>query len=270
MHFAKNLKINNSSVSGLLFNSFNESILINQKFNTSFKDLVDETQVDSLIIEPEDGFSMLGGSRSYLSEELGLPQRNLHRWVMDGMHADFEPNISSLADWLRSTDPDVTILGIPSRRNDSLIKGLVLVPYEGSNSYRRFAQARYNKPFRDFFYNVTYEGLYYAYHRLGSRNFALSHLIACKYGRNNYSMTITFCQVEALLHFCNSHKGINSVTFWDFKSGNDPLHAIRYLIEYEKDGKHREIPRTYEKKFGCDFISLELTLPDNHIVKANK
>lgn len=266
MHFTENLKNYQSNPSGFLINQFNEPIHISQEFCTHFKNLVDQIQVDSLIIEPEDGFSMLGASRRYLSEELGLPQRHLTQWVMDGMRPDFEPNISSLADWLRSTDPDVTILGIPSRRTDSTIKGLVLVPYEGSNSYRRFAQAKYNKPYRDFFYNVTFEGLYYAYHRLGARNFVISYLVAGKYGRGPWSSDITFCQVEAMMHFCDSHKGINSVTFWDFNRGNDPISAISYLLKKEKYEQHREISRRHEKKFGCDFISLDWQLPADHII----
>jgi hypothetical protein len=265
MDFSRRIK-NKTSATGCLRSQFNEIISINQKFCTGFKDLVDEVQVDALLIEPEDGFSMLGGSRDYLSKELGLPQRNLTRWVMDGMCPDFEPNISSLADWLRFTDPDVTILGIPSRRPDSSIKGLVMVPYEGSNSYRRFAQARYNRPYRDFFYNVTFEGLYYAYHRLGARNFSMTHLLACKYGRDPRYADITLCQVEAILHFCNLYKGINSITFWDFDERNDPFTAIDYLLKGEKQFFHRDISRTYERKVGCDFISLDWPMPANHML----
>lgn len=259
-------KYKNSS--GLLINKYNESIMINQEICTSFKDLIEKIQVDSLIIEPEDGFSMLGGSRKYLSEELGLSQRDLYNWIMNGMHIDFEPNISSLADWLRGTDPDITIVGIPSRKIDGAIKGLVLTPYEGSSCYKRFAQAIYNKPYRDFFYNVTYESLYYAYHTLNSRSFAVSHLVAHKYGRYSWSSDITFCQVEAILHFCNSHKGIGSIVFWDFDTGNIPMRAIEQLLNKEKNSQHREISRSHEKKFGCDFISLDWPLPNNHIINS--
>lgn len=265
MHFIENFEAHESRKLGIIHNRFNESIQINQVFYHKFKNLVDEIQVDSLIIEPEDGFSLLGASRGYLSEELGLPQRHLSQWVMDGMHDDSEPNISSLADWLRNTDSNVTVVGIPSRRTASSLKGIVLVPYEGSNSYKRFAQAKYNKPYRDFFYNVTYEGLYYAYHRLGARNFAISYLVAGKYGREPWSTDITFCQVEALLHFCDSHKGISTVTFWDFDRGNNPMSAISSLLKNEKNGKHREVKRSHEKKSGCDFISLEWPLPPDHI-----
>lgn len=208
---------------------------------------------------------MLGSSREYLSQELGLEQRRLVRWVLDGMRPDFEPNISSLADWLRGTDPDVTILGIPSRRLHSMLKGLVLVPYEGSKCYQRFAQARYNKPYRDFFYNVTYEGLYYAYHVLGARSFAVSHLSAVKYGRVGYRMEITYSQAEAVLHFCNSHRGIKAITYWDFESGNDPISATVNLLRNDRYGAHREISRSHEKRLDFDFITLDWPLPANHI-----
>lgn len=265
MHFRQRFSYDSDEAGGFLHNRFNESIQIHHELRRSLHELVTSEQVDALIIEPEDGFSLLGGSRSYLSEELGLQERQLARWVLDGMNPDFKPNISSLADWMRSTDPDVTILGIPSTKPGSLLKGLVLVPYEGSKCYQRFAQARYNKPYRDFFYNVTYEGLYYAYHVLGARSFAISHLSAMKYGRDGYRMDITYSQVNAVLHFCDSHQGIKAVTYWDFERGNHPCSATAYLLAKERGGQHREISRSHEKRFGLDFISLDWPLPANHI-----
>lgn len=254
---------------GLLYNQFNEEIIVLQRVYSAFKDLVDEIQVDVLLIEPEDGYSMLGGSRNYLSNELGLSERSrLHRLTKD----DYMPaeivkdmqNIPRLA-YMSCIHPEVTIIGVPSRKNESLVKGLVLVPYEGSYSYKRFAKARFNRPYRDFFYNVTYESLHYAYHCLGARSFAITQLIACKYGREPRYADITLCQVEAILHFCNQHKGIRTIAFWDFDDRSCPLNEINYILETEKKLYHREISRIREKRFGFDFITLEWPLPIGHI-----
>lgn len=141
MHFKQTHSPHGPVKAGLLYNRFEESIRIAHEYRKSLQEQVDQGRIEALLIEPEDGFSLLGGTRDYLSEVLGLAERNLMQWALDGMKPDFEQNLSSLADWSRFTDPDVTLLGIPSRQS-SLLKGLVLVPYEGSLSYKQFAQAR--------------------------------------------------------------------------------------------------------------------------------
>jgi hypothetical protein len=141
----------NDYKSGVLKNRFGESIRISHFYEGSFEEEVSAGRVDVLLIEPEDGFSLLGGMREYLSTKLALERRNLAKWILEGMKADFEINISSLADWARFTDPDVTLIGIPSRNLASSLKGLILIPYEGSLCYKRFAQPKIGKPYRDFF-----------------------------------------------------------------------------------------------------------------------
>jgi len=268
MHFKEQINYYSNDHSGVLHNRFNQSIQIHHELRRSLDELVSSNQVDTLIIEPEDGFSLLGGTREYLSDELGLEQRELALWCLDGMRPDFKPSISSMAEWLRSTDPDVTILGIPSKKNGSLLKGLVLVPYEASKCYQRFAQSRYNKPYRDFFYNVTYEALYYAYHVLGARSFAISHLSAMKYGSGGYRWDIACSQADAVMHFCDSHRGIKAITYWDFERGNHPCAAMSHLLGQERRGSHREISQSHEKRFGLDFITLDWPLPANHIFQS--
>ena len=39
---------------------------------------------DAIIVETEDGFSQLGAMRSFVSRDLGLEERNVARWVLDG------------------------------------------------------------------------------------------------------------------------------------------------------------------------------------------
>ena len=264
MYFKPTHLTSDSCKSGLLVNRFGESIRITHDYQRQLQDLVIDGRVDSLLIEPEDGFSALGGTRDYLSDELGLKQRNLAKWVIDGMTPDFEPNISSLADWARFTDPDVTLVGIPSQKQNSRLKGLVLMPYEGSRSYMQFSQPRYNKPYRDFFYNVTYEAMLYAYISLGARNLAISHLSCTKYLLEGYRMDITRSQIDAIIHFCNQYQGLREITFWDDGKGNYPIEALTYMNPEEFLGKHRDIDRTHERRMGVEFISLSWNVPANH------
>lgn len=255
---------NNQYESGLLRNRFGDAIRISHNHSRSLEELVSAGLVDVLLIEPEDGFSLLGGAREYLSYELGLERRNLARWVADGMKADFKLNISSLADWARYTDPDVTLIGIPSQNLESPIKGLILLPYEGSRCYKQFAQPKYGKPYRDFFYNVTWEGMYFAYTVLGARKFAISHLSCTKYLREGFRMDITRSQIDALLHFCDEFRGISEIIFWDDFAGNYPIEALTWMKPEEFLSKHRQIQRIYERRMGVEFISLFWPVPSNH------
>jgi hypothetical protein len=253
-----------SKKSGVLANRFGDSILICHVCRQGLDELVLNGRVDSLLIEPEDGFSLLGGAREFLSNELGIGKRDLVKWVVDSMAPDFEPNISSLAEWARDTDPDITLVGVQSRKPRSQLKGLVLVPYEGSLCYRQFAQPQYGKPYRDFFYNVTYEAMYYAYSILGARRFAISHLSCTKYLREGYRMDITRSQIDAIVHFCNQYQGVKEITFWDDGEGNHPVEALTCMRPGEFAGFHKDIQRSYEQHIGIDFISLYWTLPGDH------
>jgi hypothetical protein len=255
---------NNQYKSGLLRNRFGESIRISHIYSRSLEELVSAGLVDVLLIEPEDGFSLLGGARDYLSYELGLERRNLTEWVAGGMKADFKLNISSFADWARFTDPDVTLICIPSLNLESSIKGLILLPYEGSRCYEQFAQPKYGKPYRDFFYNVTWEGMYFAYTVLGARKFAISHLSCTKYLREGFRMDVTRSQIDALVHFCDEFRGISEIIFWDDFEGNYPIHALTYMRPEEFLGQHREIQRLYEHRMGVTFISLFWPVPSTH------
>jgi hypothetical protein len=119
--------------------------------NYSIEKLIEAHNIDVLLIEPEDGFSQLGNARTFLTRDLGLEDRNLVRWTLDGMKPDFEPSISNLSDWARHTDPDVTLVAIPSNRALSQLKGLILVPYADSLCYKQFAQGKFARLIAIFF-----------------------------------------------------------------------------------------------------------------------
>lgn len=229
---------------------------LNHFIDIKIEKLLEAHNTDVLLIEPEDGFSQLGTARTFLTHDLGLEDRNLVKWALGGMKSDFKPSIASLADWSRSTDPDVTLIAIPSNRKDSKLKGLILVPYADSRCYKQYAQGEYARPYRDFFYNVTYEALYYACNIWQAKRPAIAHLSREKYG-GRYKQDITTCQIEASMHICNEFKGIEEITFWDCTEGN-PFKQSKALIEkYEENMGHKKINVSIQKRGKVDFVELD-------------
>lgn len=229
---------------------------LNHFIDIKIEKLLEAHNTDVVLIEPEDGFSQLGTARTFLTKDLGLEDRNLVKWALGGMKSDFKPSIASLADWSRGTDPDVTLIAIPSNRKDSKLKGLILVPYADSRCYKQYAQGEYARPYRDFFYNVTYEALYYASNIWQAKRPAIAHLSREKYS-GRYKQDITTCQIEASMHICNEFKGIEEITFWDCTEGN-PFENSKALIEkYAENTGHKKINVSIQKRGKIDFIELD-------------
>lgn len=91
--------------------------------------LIQKREVDCLVIECEDGFCQLGGMRSFLSEELGMAERDLVKYILDGSPTDLVRDISSLADWC-SSNPDVITSDDGFERDGCQIPGVRIVrPY---------------------------------------------------------------------------------------------------------------------------------------------
>lgn len=218
--------------------------------------LVERGLVDCVISDTEDGFSPLGQMRSFLSLELGLKERDLVRHVLEGFPETLERNISSLADWNRFRRDEVTLVAIPSDRRDGRLRGLILIPYDDSRCYKKFAQPEYGgRPHRDFMYNITYEALAYAYRQWGARRIGLSH-----FSRYGYHRDKTTCQVEAMAHFCDEHEGMESFAFLD-PWAREVLDIVREFGLTRDRGVHRSI-RTRTIAFqGIDFVDLEWSHP---------
>ncbi|MCX7144130.1 MAG: hypothetical protein NT123_24455, partial [Proteobacteria bacterium] len=138
---------------GILQTRSGERIVINHPVGYKLQTLAERGLVDCLIVDTEDGFSQLGGMRGFLAGDLGLRERNLVKWVLDGMSEDLERNIASLADWNRARD-EVTLVAIPSEREGSHLRGIILCPYDGSDCYRKYSAPNYWYTHRDFMYNV--------------------------------------------------------------------------------------------------------------------
>lgn len=224
--------------------------------NLGLQELVTKGSVDCLISDSEDGFSQLGQVRAFLSEELGYPDTSLKRWTEIGYSDRLEPSIGQLADWCRDRTPEITLVVIPSRRVNSQLKGLILLPYDGAESYLKFANGEWARPYRDFIYAVTWQALFQACHRLCSRNPALTHLSRVKTWRNEYKWESTYCQVEASLNFQDESVGLNSITFWDPCPGNPVANAIRYFHNGSNRSRHRPITCYSTEEWGIHFVTI--------------
>ncbi len=248
---------------GVLRSRTGENIVINHVTGShgysglrSVKNLAELGLFDAIIVESEDGFSQLGAMRSFVSWDLGLEERNLVRWVLDGFSDKLERNISSLADWNLARKTEVTLVAIPSARVGSCLKGIILCPYDGSDCYLQYANGCYGKPHRDFIYNVTYEAIAHAYKTLGARRIALTHFARDKY-QQKYQRDVTTCQVEAMTHFCNQHSDMLSFTFLDGYAGNQPLQIVQEFNAMTDVGIHREINTRRVIFTGISFVDLD-------------
>ena len=232
---------------------FGESVAIYNSGHFKLATLAESGLVDCVIADAEDGFSPLGMLRSYLSEDLGISERNLVQLVLDGFPEILERNISSLADWSRFRRDEVTLVAIPSERQNGHLRGLVLTPYDDSLCYKKFASPEYGAhPNRDFMYNVTYEAIVHAYKHWGARRIGMSH-----FARYGFHRDTTTCQVEAIAHFCNDHKGMESFTFMDQAWGDVALEVVNEFNQMQDIGIHRQIKTYSLQHWGIDFIDLE-------------
>ncbi len=239
----------------VLHSRLGEDVAIYHPVGFKLKTLADSGLVDAVIVDTEDGFSQLGGWRDFLSSDLGLNQRNLAQWVLDGFPENLERNISSLADWNRERE-EITLVAIPSENPCGSLKGLVLAPYEGSQCYRKFpSPLRKSAIHRDFIYNVAYEAISHAYHKWGARRIGITHLSSSKFSVN-YQPDLTTCQVEAMFHFCADHSGMESFAFLDDTAGNMPLRLVDQYNSNTDIGCHRPIQSKRLEFWGISFIDL--------------
>ena len=241
---------------GVLRSLLGEDVIINHAIGCRIETLAMSGLIDAFIVETEDGFSELGQARRFLARDLGLQERNLVKWVLDGLPDKLERNIASLADWNRARTPEVTLVAIPSEIRDSYLKGLVLSPYEGSECYKRFSRQEYRWTHTDFIYNVTYEAISYAYRTWNARRIGLTHFSRSKY-RGSYKWDVTTCQIQAIAHFCAENKGMESFTFIDDNKGNTPLAIVDKYSQSPDIGVHRPIQTKELDFWGIKFIDLD-------------
>lgn len=195
-------------------------------------------RVDSFIVSTEDGFSPLGENRVFLSADLGIPEKE----------------IKHLADWNRFENPRVSLVALQSRRANSQLRGVILAASESSESYKRFAIPRYGRPYRDFYYNVSYEAIAFACSKWRAHRLALSHLS----GSGTFHEDIATCNIEALAHYCDATQAaeIKSFTFVGCCISMKHLGGTGRLNAEASVGRHRPIEVEIESHEGYDIVHL--------------
>ena len=214
--------------------------LVGYDFNSSLEKLVQQGDVDCHIVSTENGFSPLGSSIHFFASELDIA----------------EADICKLADWNRFDNPNISLIGLPSKKPNSKLRGVVLAASETSKCYEQFAPACcHGKPYRDFYYNVAYESIAYSARVLGAKKIAMSHLS----GSGNFHEDIATCVAEALAHFCDNGDNPEIQSFLFVGCCIDPnhLHGIRRLNAEGDETEHRNIRTQTGQREGYEVVSFD-------------
>ncbi len=213
--------------------------LVGYDFYSSIEELVRQGHIDCCIVSTEDGFSPLGASRHFFSSELGI----------------IEDDISSLADWNRFRNHEISLVGLPNKRLTGNLKGVVLAASETSKCYEQFAPAFHSSPYRDFYYNVAYESIAYSTKVLGAKNLAMSHLS----GSGHFHEDIATCVAEALAHFCDIADSPSISSFLFVGCCIDPSHLSGIQrLNFEGDvTRHRNIRTKTSRRNEFEIISFD-------------
>ncbi|MHB8523738.1 MAG: hypothetical protein ACYDH9_23700 [Limisphaerales bacterium] len=203
---------------------------IGYDFTTPFSGLAESGEVDAFIVATEECYSPLGKALQFFAEHLGIP----------------EPEITSWANWNRFENERVTLVGLGTRRSTSRLRGVILAPGETCQCYVRFAKPLYGRPYRDFYYNVTYEAIALATKRWGARKLAVSHLSA----KGRFCQGIAMCNAEALGHFWDeaTEPVIDSFAFVGCCIDLGHLEGIQRLNTEGQTTKHRPIQVVKEER----------------------
>ena len=209
-------------------------------FRALFQELAVRGEADVAIVSTEDGFSPLGGSRCFFENDLGI---------------SYDDEIKPLANWNRFDNEQITLIALPSRRPESLLRGIILAPGENTRSYTPFVRSYDPRPNRDFYYNISYEAIAFACQEWHSRKLAISHLS----GSGRYHEDIATCHAEAIAHFCDTEPEFapESFVFCGCCISEDHLKGIRRLNAEGKLTVHRHIQTVTERKGQVTMLHLD-------------
>lgn len=208
-------------------------------FDNSFEAIAMQGGADCFIVSTEDGFSPLGAARTFFARETGVEEKQ----------------ISEIANWNRFENPQVSLVAIRSARPKSLLRGVILAASETSRSYEQFAVPRHGRPYRDFYYNVSYEAIAYAHEHFGARRLAMSHLS----GSGNFHEDIATCAAEALAHYTERQQrpSIESFTFVGCCIDRGHLTGIARLNSEGSISRHMPITVTAEVRDDFEIVTLQ-------------
>ena len=217
-------KMNKTSTHSILQSKAEIATVIGFDFQSLFEDLALRGDTDVAIVSSEEGFSPLGRSRDFFERELGI---------------SYDDEIKPIARWNQYINEKITVIALANRNPKSSLLGVLLAPGENCRSYSSFASRYSRKPNRDYYYNISYESIYYACYVWGARKLSISHLSAS--GRFHEDMAT--CHVEALHHFCDRWPKLapESFTFTGCCINQNHLSGIKKLNAEELIVGHRLI-----------------------------
>lgn len=114
---------------------------------------------------------------------------------------------------------------------------LVICPSERSVAYKQFAFADFGAPYRDFYYNVSYEAFQICRDFWNATKVAITHLCGGG-GRFDENPNIAGCSIEAWLHLYGNQ---GQLDFVGCCISEATIVRATQLIEKDQAGKHRSI-----------------------------
>lgn len=208
-------------------------------FNNSLRVLAENGEVDTYIIPSDLDCYHISEAMTFFSEDLNIEQQE----------------IRDLADWNRTENHEISLIGLPSRNNKGRLRGIILAACETAECYKQFAPPLYSKPYRDFYYNVAYESIVYASKKLNANKLAMSHLSGCCHFHEN----IATCVAEALAHFCDIEQDqqIESFMYVGGCVWRSHLEGIENLNREGRITRHRNIRTWNTTRNGFDVVSMD-------------
>lgn len=178
------------------------------------------------------GFNTFGGISRWLVAELGYEYRE----------------ILDIINWATNDCEEPTLIRVASKNSQGTVGGIVFAPGENALCYKKFVRSHHSKPYRNFFYNVTFE----AYSVLGDLipepedsvsigSFAAIGVSELSGGTNGHP-DIVKAQVEAFYHYCEHRPdvAIDRLRLFGCISGK-AFESIAELLPTLKGTTHRRI-----------------------------
>jgi hypothetical protein len=120
------------------------------------------------------------------------------------------------------------------------IGNLIICPSERSKAYLRLANPDFGRPYRDFYYNVSYEAFNLCRREWGAENIAMTHLCGGG-GRFNDEPTIAACSIEAWSHLASGGR----LGFIGCCIEEATIRKAKHLIQADpKPTRHKQIEIT--------------------------
>ena len=193
-------------------------------------------KIDGLIIEALWGFNDLGGYGRIICKLLGIEEARIREECVIN---------------LDRIDP--TLILIKSTADQSTLKAVVLVPTQNGRSYQRWVEPMgHRRPYRDFYYNVSYESIKLLAD-LGCSNIGIAGITGslAHYRHIDVGNSIA----DGIVHYALKNPHIRCVA--SIGDGPSIVSAIKYYkAQPEMIEMHREI--RLHKNHGNEITTIEL------------